>query len=112
MYGGKLCGCKMSVNVFPCDIIEWLHGIHVINELYINICPRDVHVLNELLMNFRPCVVHGMNELSVKVTYCDIKESKDLTSESGIHGMNGPGPESDLNVLNVLNGLWTELSLE
>ena len=53
-----------------------------------------------------------MNELSVKVTHCEIKESKDLTSESGQHGMNGLGKESDLNGLNVLNGLGPESALE
>ena len=40
-----------------------------------------------------------MNELYVNIFPCDIRDSRDVTEDSGIHGLNvlnGLGPESSL----------------
>ena len=42
MHGGQFRGFRLSFDVSPCDFREWLHGIHDMNELSVNTCPRDV----------------------------------------------------------------------
>ena len=66
--------------------------------------------------NVNPCGVHSLHEFSVtglkimSVNFCprDVKESTDVTSESGIPGINGIGQESYLNGMNDLNVLGAE----
>ena len=51
-----------------------------------------------------------MNKLSISVCPRDVKEYGYVTSKSGLRdmsGMNGIGPESALNGLNILNFLGT-----
>ena len=56
---------------------------------------------------------YGLNELSVKNDPHDVRESGDVTSESGKHGLNVLnclGTELSLNVLNGLNCLGPQLA--
>ena len=53
-----------------------------------------------------------MKILFIKVLPCDVGESVDVTSKSGITGMNGLVSEFSLDGLNFLNGLWSELAQE
>ena len=113
MHGRQFCGFKLSINMFPHDVIEWLHGIHGMNQLFINICTRVIHGMNEMFVNIHPCALHGLDELSVNIIPCDARESGNTMSESGLHGLNGSnglGTESPLNGMNGLNLLGLESS--
>ena len=50
--------------------------------------------------------------MSINFRPHDVIESVDVTSESGLPGLNGLGSESDLNGLNGLNKLGSESSQE
>ena len=103
-------------NICTRDVIEWLHGLHGLNEISVNAFPRDVHGmnklswngLNELSANVRPRGIHGLIELSVRFRPHYAQESRDVASESGIHGINIIGWESSLNGMNFLNELFPE----
>ena len=57
------------------------------NELYVNVRPRDVHGLdelysnglNDLSINVHPLNVHSLNELSTNVFTRGVKESGEVT---------------------------------
>ena len=49
----------------------------------------SVNGMDELSVNFGPQDIHGLNKISVSVRPCDSKYFRDVTSESGIHGLNG-----------------------
>ena len=55
--------------------------LHSLNELYV-IC------LIEMSFNVSPRNIHGMNKLSINVCPSDVREDVDVTSESGLHGLN------------------------
>ena len=69
--------------------------------------------MNVLSINVRPCDIRSLNEFSVtvlkimSVNVCprDVIDSVNVTSESGLPGLNGVGIESSLNGLNGFNGL-------
>ena len=63
-------------------------------------CTHDVRGLYKFSIT-------GLKRLSINVHPRDVREPVELMSDNGIPGMNGLGPESDLNVLNSLNGLGT-----
>ena len=73
MHGAQFCGFKLSINVSPRDVIEWLHVIHGLNELSINVFPCDVHGMSELFAIVFPRVIPDMNELFVDVCPSNLK---------------------------------------
>ena len=91
-----------NFNVRNRDVREGLHGM---NELSIIVCTCEIHDLNELsvnglnelLTNVHPHGISGMNELSVNgmdeltvnVFPRDVKEYRDVTSDSRINILNG-----------------------
>ena len=86
-------------------------SINGLNVLSININTRGICVLYELSANV-------LNSKSVHVYSRYFGDSEEVTSESGLHGLNvlnGLRLESALNVLNglnLLNGLGTESAHE
>ena len=82
---------ELSIDVLLCDLLG-------INELY-SIC------LNELSFNVSFCNIHVMIELSINVFPRDVRESRDVTSESEIHGLNILNVIGQKLALNGLNGL-------
>ena len=81
----------IPINIFTCDLWS-LHelsanglydlSINVLYLLFINVCPGNVRDLHELSAN-------GMNVSSVHICSHDLVDSGDITSESGLHGLNG-----------------------
>ena len=85
------------INVCSCHV-------HVLNELSVNgLNELSVNGLNELFFKFLPHNVYGLNKIYINLLPLNERDSRRVTSESGIHGMNGLGPESALNVLNWMH---------
>ena len=80
-------------------------SINGVDVLSITVCTCDVHGMHKLS-------VTGLKRLPVNIHLCDVIESVDLMSESGLPVLNGLGPEFSLNVLNGLNELGLESSQE
>ena len=94
------------INVCSCHV-------HVLNELSVNgLNELSVNGLNELFFKFLPHNVYGLNKIYINLLPLNERDSRRVTSESGIHGMNGLGPESALNVLNDINGLGPKVYQE
>ena len=81
----------LSVLVRSCDVHDMYElyvnsfydlSVHVLNVLFINVCPLEVLGLHKLSSN-------GLNALSVHVFPRDLRYSRDITSDSGSHGLNG-----------------------
>ena len=95
----------------------------------LSVCPYHTHVTDELYTNglydmsvtglyvifigvftldvlgLHKFSITGLKILPANVHPCDVRDSMDLTSKSGLPGLNGLTPESALNVLNGINGL-------
>ena len=104
----KLCSCYVWVlhDLFVNFLYDlFVNGMFVLS---IDVCPRDIRDLHELSVN-------GINSPSFHVRSCGLRESGDVTSESGIHVpniLNDIGEELALNGLNGLNGIGSESAQE
>ena len=88
--------------------------MHSLNDLYANdMYELTVLGLDVISINFIPCGIRGMHKLSITglkimfVNICplEVRDSVDVTLESGLPGLNVLGPELSLNGMNGLNVL-------
>ena len=103
----------LFLNIHPCHV----QGMHALSanscqDLSINgLCVISINVHSCDVRDLRELSVNILNAPSVHVCYCDLEESRGVTSEIGLHGLNGMHhlePKFSLKGQNRLNGLGPE----